>query len=153
MILTDGVTTGSTVITSVLLVADAGDAQVRLLVMITLTWLPVKSVFEVKVFALVPAFDPFTSHWYTGVVPPLTGVAVNVTEVPEHTVVAPVLIVTEGVNTGTTVSAIVLLVAVGVSRHVSLLVMTTFTCSVPFRVFVVNVLLLLPAFMPSTFHW
>jgi hypothetical protein len=29
--------------------------------------------------------EPFLRHWYAGVVPPLTGVAVKVTEVPEHT--------------------------------------------------------------------
>jgi hypothetical protein len=29
--------------------------------------------------------DPFTFHWYDGVVPPLVGVAVNVTEVPAQT--------------------------------------------------------------------
>ena len=34
---------------------------------------------------LVPALFPFTFHWYAGVVPPLVGVAVKMTEVPEHT--------------------------------------------------------------------
>jgi hypothetical protein len=34
---------------------------------------------------LVPAFTPFTFHWYEGVDPPFVGVAVNVTEVPEQT--------------------------------------------------------------------
>ena len=29
--------------------------------------------------------DPFTFHWYAGTAPPLTGVAVNVTEVPAQT--------------------------------------------------------------------
>ena len=33
----------------------------------------------------VPAFTPSTFHWYAGVVPPLVGVAVNVTELPEQT--------------------------------------------------------------------
>jgi len=36
----------------------------------------------VKVCELVPAFTPFTFHWYTGVVPPFIGVALNVTDVP-----------------------------------------------------------------------
>ena len=31
---------------------------------------------------LVPTFAPFTFHWYAGVVPPFTGVAVNVTSDP-----------------------------------------------------------------------
>ena len=33
----------------------------------------------------VPAFAPFTSHWYVGAVPPLVATAVNVTLVPGHT--------------------------------------------------------------------
>jgi hypothetical protein len=37
---------------------------------------------------LVPAFTPFTFHWYDGVVPPLVGVAVKVTLVPAQIVVA-----------------------------------------------------------------
>ena len=36
----------------------------------------------------VPTFDPFSFHWYEGVEPPLVGVAVNVTLVPEQIVVA-----------------------------------------------------------------
>ena len=33
----------------------------------------------------MPTFTPFTFHWYTGEVPPFTGVAVYVTEVPAQT--------------------------------------------------------------------
>ena len=33
----------------------------------------------------VPAGVPFTIHWYAGVMPPLTGVAVKVTAVPAQT--------------------------------------------------------------------
>ena len=33
----------------------------------------------------VPALVPFTFHWYAGVVPPLVGVAVKVTDVPAQT--------------------------------------------------------------------
>ena len=42
------------------------------------------SVDDVKVSlpVTVPALLPFTFHWYDGVVPPLTGVAVNWTDVP-----------------------------------------------------------------------
>ena len=36
----------------------------------------------------VPTGEPFTYHWYTGAVPPLVVVAVNVTLVPAQT--APV---------------------------------------------------------------
>jgi len=35
---------------------------------------------------LDPTFDPFFFHWYTGLTPGFTGVAVYVTVVPEHTV-------------------------------------------------------------------
>ena len=33
----------------------------------------------------MPTFTPLTFHWYTGDVPPLVGVAVNVTFVPAQT--------------------------------------------------------------------
>jgi hypothetical protein len=36
----------------------------------------------VKVCEFVPAFTPFTFHWYAGVVPPFIGVAVKVTDDP-----------------------------------------------------------------------
>ena len=35
---------------------------------------------------------PFTFHWKAGAVPPFTGVAVQVTDVPAHTVVAVAVI-------------------------------------------------------------
>ena len=41
-----------------------------------------------KVGLSVPWGILFTNHWYDGNVPPLVGVAVNVTEVPAHIVVA-----------------------------------------------------------------
>ena len=37
---------------------------------------------------------PFNFHWYAGVVPPLAGVAVKVTNVPAHTGFADAAIVT-----------------------------------------------------------
>ena len=59
----------------------------------------------------VPALIPFTFHWYDGVLPPLTGVALNVTEVPAHTglAVAEMAMLT-GIS-GFTVMVIVLEVA------------------------------------------
>jgi hypothetical protein len=39
----------------------------------------------VKLAMLVPAFTPFTFHWYEGVSPPFVGVAVNVTGVAAQT--------------------------------------------------------------------
>ena len=37
-----------------------------------------------KVGLFDPTGMPATNHWYAGALPPFTGVAVNVTEVPEH---------------------------------------------------------------------
>jgi len=37
------------------------------------------------VLLLVPAFTPFTFHWYEGAAPPFVGVAVNVTDEPAQT--------------------------------------------------------------------
>ena len=58
-------------------------------VITTLTVFPLANVFDVYVALFVPTLLPFTFHCLTGKVPPLTGVAVNVTDVPEHIVVAP----------------------------------------------------------------
>lgn len=46
--------------------------------------------------------DPPFFHWYAGVVPPFTGVAVNVTIVPAQMVVAVALIETETGSDGFT---------------------------------------------------
>ena len=62
------------------------------------------NVVEVNVAAFVPALVPLTFHWYEGVVPPLVGVAVNVTEVPEQIVVAVAAIDTLAVRIGLTVT-------------------------------------------------
>jgi hypothetical protein len=48
-------------------------------------------------------FVPFNFHWYEGVVPPFTGAAVNVTEVPGQTVVAEAEIDTLTGTSGLTV--------------------------------------------------
>jgi hypothetical protein len=54
---------------------------------------PLTGAYE-YVGLFVPAFTPFTFHWYAGVVPPLTGVAVNVTLVPAQTGLAEAAIET-----------------------------------------------------------
>jgi len=51
---------------------------------------------------LVPTFAPFIFHWYTGAAPPLVGVAVKVTDVPGHIVVADAPTLTEGTGAGVT---------------------------------------------------
>ena len=55
---------------------------------------------------LVPTFVPFTFHWYEGVVPPLVGDAVNVTDVPAQTGFAEEAMETEAVTFGFTDIAI-----------------------------------------------
>lgn len=59
---TEGTTVALTVIVTVLDVAVAGDAQVALDVMITVTVFPLIKVEEVKVLELVPTLLPFTCH-------------------------------------------------------------------------------------------
>jgi hypothetical protein len=65
------------------------------------------NVVEVYVVELDPTLVPFTFHWYEGVVPPLVGVAVKVTEVPEQMVVAVAAIETLAVRVGLTFTSMV----------------------------------------------
>lgn len=60
--LTDGTTVLATIMVMLLLVAVAGTAQEKELVMITLTTLLFAKLDELKVGLLVPAFMPFTCH-------------------------------------------------------------------------------------------
>ncbi len=67
-------------------------------------------------------FTPFFFHWYVGVVPPFVGAAVKLTEVPEQTVVALAVMLTEGVTAALITMVTALLVAVVVLAHAALLV-------------------------------
>jgi hypothetical protein len=111
-------------------------------------------VADVNVGLFVPAFDPFTLHWYAGVVPPLTGAAVNVTEVPAQT--APegdAAMVTEGVTLALTVIVTGALLAVVEVVQAALLVMITLTWSPLASVLVVNVAAVSPGTaVPLTCH-
>jgi hypothetical protein len=109
LIETDGVTE-LVVIATTLLVAVAVVMQLALEVIITLTWSPLVSVLEVKVAELVPAFTPFTCHWYTGVVPPLLGAAVKVIALPEQIVVVVAVMATDGVTELTVTTPVPVLV-------------------------------------------
>ena len=110
------------------LVAVVGFAQASLLVMTTVTTSPSASVDELYVSLFVPTFAPFTCHWYEGVVPPFTGIAVNVRLPPAQIDVVGALMLTDG---ACVVMFIVTgrLVAVGVVRQLALLVMMTVTTS------------------------
>ena len=60
---TDGVTVELTVMLIELEVAVAGEAQLKLEVMITVTTSPLAKVVVVKTSEFVPALVPFTCHW------------------------------------------------------------------------------------------
>jgi hypothetical protein len=153
-ILTAGTTTGLTVMVTVLEVAVVGLAQAALDVSTQVTASELARVVEVKVAALVPTLVPFTFHWYAGVVPPLVGVAVKVTEAPEQIVVPkPLAMLTEGVTAVFTVIVMAFDVAVVGLAHGELEVSTQVTASLLARVVEVNVAAFVPTFVPLTFHW
>ena len=86
-----------------------------------------------------PIFTPFFFHWYPGIDPPLVGVAVNVTDVPEQIVVpGAAAIVTDGTKTGLTVIVIALLVEAFGTAQEALLVITTVITSLLFNALVVK---------------
>ena len=86
-------------------------------------------------------------------VPGLVGVAVKVTLVPGHIVVADAAILTPTGKLGFTVMVVPALVAgFPVAQGVAFEVRITFTISLFAKVVVVNVLLLLPAFELFTCH-
>jgi hypothetical protein len=96
-----------------LLVAVAGVAHIAFEVSITLTTWPLVKVVLVKILLVVgvPWLTPFICHWYSGLVPPLVGVALKVTDVLLQIEVAEATILTEGVTKGFTVIVTVLDVA------------------------------------------
>ena len=79
---------GFTVMFTVFEVAGLPVAHVAFDVRTQVTASLFEGVYEYVVL-FVPTSDPFTFHWYTGVVPPFTGVAVKVTEVPAQILFAP----------------------------------------------------------------
>src|SRR6478752_6440209 len=84
-------------IVRMLLIANAFVTQVSVEVISTVTISPSLSVLLLKVGLLLPTFVPFTFHWYDGLVPPLVGVAVNVTCVPSQMLRLSALIETAGI--------------------------------------------------------
>ena len=137
-----------------LLVAVVGLAQEAFDVITQLTICPFVKVVVVYVALLVPTLLPFTFHWYDGVVPPLTGVAVKVAEEPAQIGFVPAVcaIVTDGVDTLLTVMVIAFEVAGLPVTPAWLEVMTQVTTSPLTRLLVEYVVLLVPTFVPFTFH-
>lgn len=82
----------------------------------------------------------------------MVGVAVNVTDEPEQTVVEGVEILTEGATAGLTVMVMPVDVAVVVVAQAALDVITQVTICPLVNVVVVNVALFVPALVPFTFH-
>ena len=82
----------------------------------------------------------------------MVGVAVNVTEAPEHIVVVGVVMLTDGVTAGLTVIVIAFDVAVVGDAQVAVEVITQVTIAPVVSVLVVYVALLVPTFVPFTFH-
>ncbi len=70
-------------------------------------------------------FTPFFLHWYVGEVPPLVGVAVKFTAVPEQTVEASAVMLTLGTTLLVTVMVRLLLLAKVVEVQAALLVITS----------------------------
>jgi hypothetical protein len=84
---TVGVTRGFTVITKGTEVTEAGEAQEKEEVNLTRTCAPFARPEVEKLEDVSPLTStPFTDHWYCGLAPPLTGLAVNTTVVPAQIV-------------------------------------------------------------------
>jgi hypothetical protein len=150
--LTDGVTCGVTVIVTGAEVAVDGETQVSFEVITTVTTSPFARL-ELVNEEPVPAFTPFTFHWYVGDGPPLTAVAVKFTGVPGQ--IAPAgftAILTDGVSNGLTLMVSELFATNG-EAQVAFDVSVTLTISLFVSDEELYVALLLPAFTPFTFHW
>ena len=122
---TDAETAAFTTMVIPLDVAVGADAHDMLEVSTTFTTSLFDKVEVEKISELAPAGWLFIYHWYDGVLPPLVGVAVNVTLVPLQIVLLPLdATLTEGVRLPLTVTVIGLLLAVVGLAHDELLVNT-----------------------------
>jgi hypothetical protein len=91
---------------TLLLLADVVVAQGALDVNEQLTTSPLFKEDELNVELFVPAFEPFTCHWYIGEDPPLFAVAINIAVSPAQMTESFVVIFNDGVTTGLTVIVI-----------------------------------------------
>ena len=124
---------GFTTMVTPVVVAVVGLAHAAFDVRTTLTTSLLVIVVLLNVALLVPTGLPFINHWYLGVVPPLTGVAVKLTELPGQILLVEAEIETEGTGAGKTVIVSLLLVAVGVVGQMAEDVITTITTSPLFK--------------------
>ena len=84
-IFTDGDTTVLTTMVTGAETTDEGVAQTAFERSSTVITSPFTKVADENKGEFVPVFTPFTFHWYTGELPPFTGVAVKLTGVPGQT--------------------------------------------------------------------
>jgi hypothetical protein len=104
VMLTDGVIKAVTAKYKILLFAVVAARQAALLVTTHHALSPLLKAPAAYVLLLVPTATLSLYHWYTGVVPPFTAVAVKVTLVPAQTGLAALAVTaTEGVTSGLTV--------------------------------------------------
>jgi hypothetical protein len=143
-----------TVIVMALLVDVAVEGHTALLVITTLTAFPFVNAVVENVALFVPTAVAPIYHWYEGVVPPLVGVAVNVTlvlaQIGEGTSAFIETLTDEMLFT---VIVMVLLVEVAVEGHTALLVITTLTTSPLANALVENVALFVPTVVAPIYHW
>jgi len=107
VMVTEATATGFTVILILFEVAVPAVTQLRLVVSTQVTASPLFRLSLLKVLEFVPAFEPFTAHWYTGAAPPFMGTAVKLTTLPAQTVVADAKMLTTGVA-GVSITTLVL---------------------------------------------
>lgn len=81
----------------------------------------ITSPFRIPVVEYVelfkPTFIPFIFHWYDGFIPPFTGVAAKVTNVPVHILLADAVMLTDGITGELTVIEIEFELTVAVVTH------------------------------------
>jgi len=145
---------GFTAIVTVLDVAGLPVAHVAFEVSTHVTLFPLARAELVYVGESDPTLAPFTFHWYDGVVPSFTAVAVNVTDVPSQIVVALAAMLTLTGRFGFTVIVIPSEVTILGVAHPRLEVIVTVIISPSDNDVVVYVLLVSPdSGFPFFLHW
>jgi len=84
-------------------VAGLPETQDKAEVSWQVTTSPLAGVKVYDEFVALPIPVPLTFHWYVGEMPPFTGVAVNITELPAQNGFAEAVMETPAGNTGFTV--------------------------------------------------
>jgi hypothetical protein len=151
--LTVGVTIAVTTVVKAFEVAVSGVLQPAFEVITTRTTSALFKVVVLKLGESVPAFVPFTFHWYEGAVPPFVGTAVNVTLVPAHIVPALDAMLTVGAIAAFTVICTAFELALAEVKQAAFEVKRTVTISLFNKLVVVKVALFVPADKPFTAHW